>query len=294
MAKKLSLMTMLAVLLSALLGLTAHATGPNTLSVHVEPAEGFRLPEAFALWQIPANSPDLDAVLGDLAFMNDAALNSAHPIRFTAAVDEHGTAVFSGLPDGRYYGRAANADGTSLTLLTAPFIIDLPQRTADGKTAREVTVRPKAVEEYEPSKPPAGGERFLKVDESNRPLPGASFVVMTKPDGERFERFLLAGRTVVVTSAADGRFEVTGLPFGRYYLMETVAPQGYRMLREPIAFTIDANSLDDGVAISIVNPKLPRRTVPKAGDLSLLLSLAAAAILTGMGTYFYRADRVKG
>ncbi|MGJ3509918.1 SpaA isopeptide-forming pilin-related protein [Enemella sp. A6] len=284
--------TTIVVVLSALLGLAAHAAGRNTLIVHPSAEEGAVRPVAYTVWQIADTDSDPHTVAEQLEPLDDAQLAARYPNHVTAPVDDTGNATFADLPDGRYYGRAALADGSSTLMISAPFVVDLPQVAADGTVSTEVTVHPKVVEPTEPPPPPpTGGERFVKVNGSGEKLAGASFVLMAKNDADEYSRVRIGGHPVVVTSGRDGRFDITGLAHGRYYLMETKAPAGYRQLSEPIAFTVDDNSYDDSTIISITNVALPPSEIPKAGDITLLISLITAAILIGMGVYFYRGAR---
>ena len=112
-----------------------------------------------------------------------------------------------------------------------------------------------------------------------------------KTGAETFRRVQVGGKSLIVTSRKDGTFAVSGLPYGDYQLLETKAPKGYRLGSKPIPFTVSANSLDDGVVIRIENAPAPPGTIPKTGDVSLLLSLSAGAILIGMGMHLSRKPR---
>lgn len=249
------------------------------------------MPHAYVLWSVP-DGVDVDTQLAELAPLSDdeiaAALPDA-PRLASPVVDDERAVTITGLADGRYYVRAALADGSSTTDLVAPFILDLPQVAPDGTLVRAVTVYPKPVEP--PLPPPSGGERFVKVDKTDTPLAGAAFAVLTSPEPGTYHRVVIDNQPLLVVSGDDGTFEVTGLPYGQYFLQETKAPNGYALLTDTIPFTVDETSLDDAMIIRIVNAPLPPGTIPKTGDLSLLLSLGAGAILIGMGSYLSRKPR---
>ncbi|MDY5015181.1 MAG: SpaH/EbpB family LPXTG-anchored major pilin, partial [Eubacteriales bacterium] len=67
-----------------------------------------------------------------------------------------------------------------------------------------------------------------------------------------------AGSTL--TSGADGKFAIAGLDAGSYYLVETKAPAGYNLLKNPIAIEITA-TLDK----SENNPELTALTIKVDG-----------------------------
>lgn len=72
-------------------------------------------------------------------------------------------------------------------------------------------------------------------------LPGATFV-LTDVDGTPLVD--IDGAPYEATTGADGTLTFTRLPFGTYYLRETAAPEGYRLLDTQTAITIDADNTD--------------------------------------------------
>lgn len=52
---------------------------------------------------------------------------------------------------------------------------------------------------------------------------------------------------LVLVSNADGQFEITGLAYGTYKLVEIKAPKGFAKLTDPQDFTVDDNSYTTGV-----------------------------------------------
>ncbi len=51
-----------------------------------------------------------------------------------------------------------------------------------------------------------------------------------------------------MVSGADGTFKIRGLDHGTYYIKETKAPVGYKLLEKPITVTISASHKEDGDA----------------------------------------------
>lgn len=283
---RLGIIAMMVALLSTFFAGLAHAAGPNNLTLHIN--ADHPAPYAYAAWRLTDTTTDTDTLLAQLAPLSDAQVTALAdgPAIGSTPVNDLGDAQLTGLADGRYYVRAATPDHTSITTIVAPLIVDLPQVAADGTVTRNVTVFPKTVEP--PPPPPTGGECFMKVNPQGKGLQGATFNVMTRGADGNYTRLLVDGQPLVVTSEADGRFKVLGVPYGTYYLVEAQAPTGYQLVSSPIEFKVDATTYDDPVVIQIVNTALPPGKIPKTGDLSLLLSLATGVILIGMGAYLTR------
>lgn len=119
----------------------------------------------------------------------------------------------------------------------------------EGKTARlTVTNKPNDT----------GGFRFQKIsaDGKKTPLAGAKFAVYVKT-AKGWEQVKRDGKALILTSGADGFFELTGVPFGEYALYEIATPKGYVFNDRHIYFTVDATSYDVGKFIPIENKKTP-------------------------------------
>jgi len=86
-----------------------------------------------------------------------------------------------------------------------------------------------------------GSIEFNKVDENSRPLSGAIFDIISKDTGEKIQSNITGDET--------GHFTVSHLSPGKYELIETRAPNGYVLSKEPVEFTVDETY--DGVVPSI-------------------------------------------
>lgn len=101
---------------------------------------------------------------------------------------------------------------------------------------------------------------FTKVDGTNpeKTLAGATFalyrdVACTVPVNVKSEStgvYVVDAEATsnLVVTPADGKVVIKGLPAGTYYLKETVAPDGYNLLTDPVEVTIVADEFnEDGV-----------------------------------------------
>lgn len=155
-----------------------------------------------------------------------------------------------------------------------------------------------------------GGKPFIKVNASEEGLPGAEFVI-SRAVGEYLQADYSWGpkdSARVFTSGTDGRFEVKGLAYGSYSLEEIKAPEvdgvQYRLLGEPVPFTVDANSYySDPMAISdpdadptaaaaeIINR--PEMRLPQTGGMGTLLFSILGLSLMGTSAKLYKKSEKK-
>ncbi|SEI94837.1 LPXTG-motif cell wall anchor domain-containing protein [Bhargavaea ginsengi] len=119
----------------------------------------------------------------------------------------------------------------------------------------------------------------LKVDESDQPLAGATFE-LRDADGET------AGTG---TSGTDGKITFGNLEWGNYTLVETKAPEGYRLSANPVEVTIGADSLN--VEKKVVNTRIGWE-LPNTGGVGTTLFYGAGAVLMATAGFmlFRRRD----
>lgn len=162
--------------------------------------------------------------------------------------------------------------------------------------------------ETEPDTPPhvhTGGRAFRKIDDgTEKTLEGAEFKIQNEDGG-----YVIIGADGAVTfgdeadatvfeSDAEGLFEVKGLPYGAYVLVETKAPNGYALPTDPTTdFYVDANSyyedpteVDTGEKpadhhMTIYNKKM---TIPQTGGIGTAIFTAVGIVFILFAVGYYR------
>lgn len=88
-----------------------------------------------------------------------------------------------------------------------------------------------------------GGYNFVKIDSTKdkKRLGGAKFILMKKV-GDSYEKVLVEGKEVKLTSKDNGEFSIGGLEYGEYALKEIEAPKNHFIIKELTPFTVDAAS----------------------------------------------------
>lgn len=166
---------------------------------------------------------------------------------------------------------------------------------------------PDSTKEVKPNENPelhTGGAKFEKVDKAtSAKLAGAKFVVTNEAGDKYLKQTAASGTTpaknewvankadaTIFTSAADGTFEVKGLPYGekgndnatgetKYKLVEVEAPNGYALLQQPVEFTISSTTYT-GAINQVNNNKV---TIPQTGGIGSALVIAAGVLVVGLG-----------
>lgn len=149
-----------------------------------------------------------------------------------------------------------------------------------------------------------GRHDFMKTDEAKKPLGGAMFKVMTKNADGKFEPVKKDGKDYIVTSADNGKFSVEDMDYGKYYLVEIKAPQGFILLSEPVEFEIKKQADDKTISIAFITNKKDttitrrtpggditrRRTIPKTGDIRFFMSMIGGLIMFFIGKWIIAKD----
>lgn len=149
-----------------------------------------------------------------------------------------------------------------------------------------------------------GRHDFMKTDEAKKPLGGAMFKVMTKNKDGKFEPVKKDGKDYIVTSADNGKFSVENMDYGKYYLVEIKAPEGFILLSEPVEFEIKKQADNKTISIVFITNKSDeitrRRTpggditrrgkIPKTGDIRFLMSMVGGLIMFFIGKWLIAKD----
>lgn len=166
-----------------------------------------------------------------------------------------------------------------------------------------------------------GGRIFTKVDidDPANMLSGAQFVIQ-----DEHNHYMMIDNGVVswntdltqayvMTSDEEGLFDIQGLNYGDYYLVETKAPDNYQLLKDPVAFTIEENSYQLGgaatIALAVGNKKVPTSTdsnedpgdptnnqnkesgfLPQTGELASMTLVILGLILVWIGITYFRKN----
>lgn len=183
--------------------------------------------------------------------------------------DSNGAIYISDLKPGKYFLEEVKApEGYILSKNRIEFKIkDFRYVNKDGKLDVMIV-------ENEPKTPtnpktPTGGFNFVKIDstkDENR-LGGAKFILMKKV-GSNFEKFLVNGKEVKLTSKDNGEFAIDGLEYGEYALKEVEAPKNHTITNELTPFTVDAASSSLPAKKIVNEPYTPRTIVSKTNTIT--------------------------
>ena len=149
-----------------------------------------------------------------------------------------------------------------------------------------------------------GRHDFMKTDEAKKPLGGAMFKVMTKNKDGKFVPVKRDGKDYIVTSADNGKFSVENMDYGKYYLVEIKAPEGFILLSEPVEFEIKKQADNKTISIVFITNKsdeITRRRTPggditrrgkiqKTGDIRFLMSMVGGLIMFFIGKWLIAKD----
>lgn len=147
-----------------------------------------------------------------------------------------------------------------------------------------------------------GRHDFMKTDEAKKPLGGAMFKVMTKNKDGKFVPVKRDGKDYIVTSADNGKFSVGNMDYGKYYLVEIKAPEGFILLSEPVEFEIKKQADNKTISIAFITNKSDTITrtpggditrggkMPKTGDIRFFMSMIGGAIMFFIGKWIIAKD----
>lgn len=158
-----------------------------------------------------------------------------------------------------------------------------------------------------------GGKRFVKIDadlaEPGNKLAGAKFVVRDK--NEDNANYLLIDpvtkevswvgpldkdKATKFETKADGIIDITGLAYGTYYLEETVAPEGYVLLKDRIEFEVkeasykelDSLSEELNAPTEVVNRH--KGTLPSTGGMGIVALLTFGVAAFGIAGWYFKRN----
>lgn len=151
-----------------------------------------------------------------------------------------------------------------------------------------------------------GGKAFRKMDGKTEGVLGGAEFMIRNAQGQLVNvaadgTVTFGGNGTIFTSDANGKFEVKGLPYGEYVLVETKAPDGYALPTNPNTdFTVSATSyyanptevtsgdLPADVIKTILNRKM---TIPQTGGIGTALFTAIGAMMMVFSAAFYRKTK---
>ena len=183
-----------------------------------------------------------DGFVQGVTFRLSGTADCGEPVDVYAETDETGLAVFEDIPIGSNYTLAEVA-------VLERYVEVAPQnvRIAWNEVTRQ-TVENRLVR---------GGIRGIKVDETEKPLPGAVFGLFAEGTTEFLENAAFA----VAESSEDGSFSFENISYGMWLVRELEAPEGYVLSDEIYEVQINEN----GAVVELGN--LENR--PVIGELEL-------------------------
>ena len=156
-----------------------------------------------------------------------------------------------------------------------------------------------------------GGKRFVKIDadlaEPDNKLAGAEFVVRDlnnenakywgiNPETKKHGWVSEYENAVKFKTDPDGIIDITGLAYGTYYLEETVAPEGYILLKDRIEFEVkeasykelDSLSEELNAPTEVVNRH--KGTLPSTGGMGIVALLTFGVAAFGIAGWYFKRN----
>ncbi|MGL5685947.1 MAG: SpaH/EbpB family LPXTG-anchored major pilin, partial [Vagococcus fluvialis] len=184
--------------------------------------------------------------------------------------------------------------------LTFDYFMFLNEKAVPGKdyTNTAEVETGELTDKTKPVKVKTGGAMFQKVDQDNKKsgLKDAKFVITNKETNGEYAVVNETTKEVTWTTDIDqgtefvsgenGKFEVTGLKFGTYYLVETEAPDGYVLLKNPIEFTVDENSYNQKQTVEVVNKH--KGSLPLTGGIGSIVFVVGGISAFGFAAFYFK------
>jgi fimbrial isopeptide formation D2 family protein/LPXTG-motif cell wall-anchored protein len=239
----------------------------------------------------------------ELTFVNESTGEFAYQLKDGDNVIAPENYTINEDPDKKGFTVEINADYlTELTPnnhLTFDYFMFLNEKAVPGEdytnTANVETGD--LTDETKPVTVKTGGAMFQKVDQDNKKtgLKNAKFVIQN----ETKDKYVVIDETTkevtwttdknqatAFTSGKNGEFEVTGLEFGTYYLVETEAPDGYVLLKNPIEFTVDDNSYNKKQTVEVVNKH--KGSLPLTGGIGSIVFVVGGISAFGFAAFYFK------
>ena len=163
-----------------------------------------------------------DGFVQGVTFRLFGTADCGQPVDEYAKTDETGLAVFEDIPVGSNY-TLTEAGAPERYVEVAPQNVRIAWNEVTKQTVENRLVR--------------GSIRGIKVDESDKPLPGAVFGLFAEGTTEFLENAAFA----VAESSEDGSFSFENIPYGMWLVRELEAPEGYVLSDEIFEVQITEN-----------------------------------------------------
>lgn len=163
-----------------------------------------------------------DGFVRGVTFRLSGTADCGQPVDECAVTDETGLAVFENIPIGSDY-TLEEVGAPERYIVPVPVCIKIAWNEVTKQTVENRLVR--------------GSIRGIKVDEAEKPLPGAVFGLFAEGTTEFVENAAFA----VAESSEDGSFSFENIPYGMWLVREMKAPAGYVLSGEIFEVQITEN-----------------------------------------------------
>ena len=244
------------------------ATDSSSVTIHFKNPNELVEKTDIGIWKLPdsVDTSDKNKLVEDLEKLSNEEISKKYsePVYKKQLTEDK--LVLENIKYGKYYVRDLNR---TKNIYIASFIFEVNANS-------EKDIYAKNVEE------PKGNYYFKKVEHgSHNPLKGAVFGVYTIKDGN-YIAVKKNSQDYKIISDENGNLEVVNLAYGTYYLKEEKAPDGYKLLKNYIKFTVNKDSSNQQ-AILIENEKTPPIEVPETGGVMLLVLMFFGVVIFTTG-----------